>query len=156
MRRALAVVVVSAVAASCGGVDKQKFKAVYTSGQALQTEVESNRGAPSAQTRDRLKQFDGEVAALRDHTIGRREADALEAYAEAADAYRDFLRFRSLETEGGMIQLKGPNLEAATKYKLPVDNRNNGKWVNSAQAFTILLQAAEQHLTDGNRIVDGR
>ncbi len=54
------------------------------------------------------------------------------------------------------ILLKGPNLEAATRYKLPVDTRNGSKWVNRAQAVTILLQAAEQRLNDGNRLVKGR
>jgi hypothetical protein len=34
-----------------------------------------------------------------------------------------------------------------------VDTRNGAKWVNGAQASTILLQAGEQHLNDGNRIV---
>jgi hypothetical protein len=156
MRRWFALAALCALLPSCGGIDKQKFAPLHSAGQALQSEVESNRGLPRPQARDRLKQFDAEIAALRDRTIGRSEADALQAYAEAADAYRDFFRFRTLETQGGQILLKGPNLEAAARYKLPVDNRNGSKWVNSAQAFTILLQAAEQHLNDGNRIVEGR
>jgi hypothetical protein len=156
MTRRFALAALCALAVSCGGVDKQKFDPVYKAGQALQAEVESNRGLPRPQARERLKQFDAEIAALRDRTIGRREADALQAYADAADAYRDFFRFRSLETEGGQILLKGPNLEVATRYKLPVDSRNGSKWVNSGQAITILLQAAEQHLNDGNRVVEGR
>src|SRR3954467_7441689 len=156
MTRSLVLVALCFVAASCGGVDKQKFDAVYKAGQALQTEVQSNRGLPRSQARDRLKEFDTEISALHDRTVGRREADALQAYADAADAYRTFLRFRTLDTEGGQILLKGPNLEAATRYKLPTDSRNGAKWVNSAQAITILLQAAEQHLTDGNRLIEGR
>jgi hypothetical protein len=156
MKRWFALAALSAVLVSCGGIDKQKFGPLHAAGQALQAEVESNRGLPRPQARERLKQFDAEIAALNDRTIGRAEADALHAYAEAADAYRDFFRFRTLETEGGQILLKGPNLEAATRYKLPVDSRNGAKWVNSAQAITILLQAAEQHLDDGNRIVEGR
>jgi hypothetical protein len=156
MKRWFAVAALCAVVVSCGGVDRKKFDPLYKAGQALQAEVESNRGLPRPQARERLKQFDAEIAAMHDRTIGRGEADALQAYAEAADAYRDFFRFRTAETQGGQILLKGPNLEASTRYKLPVDTRNGSKWVNSGQAITILLQAAEQHLNDGNRIVDGR
>jgi len=156
MKRSLALAVSCALFLSCGGVDKQKFDAVYKAGQALQTEVQSNGGLPRSQARDRLKQFDADISALHDRTVGRREADALQAYADAADAYRTFLHFRTLDIEAGQILLKGPNLEAAVKYKLPVDSRNGSKWVNSGQAITILLQAAEQHVADGNRIVEGR
>lgn len=158
MKRLTAVAAACAFAVSCGGVDKQKFDGVYKAGKALQAEVESSGGQPRSQSRDRLKQFETEIEALHDRTIGRREADALQAYAEAADAYQSFLRFRSLdlEAENNQIPLKGPNLEAATRYKLPIDTRNGSKWVNRGQAITILLQAGEQHLNDGNRIVDGR
>jgi hypothetical protein len=158
MKCTRALVVACAFVTACGGVDTQKFDAAFKAGKALQAEVESSRGLPRSQSRDRLKEFDTEVSALHDRTIGRREADALQAYAEAAEAYREFLHFRSLELEGEnhQIQLKGPNLEVATRYKLPVDTRNGSKWVNGAQAITILLQAAEQHLEDGNRIVNGK
>ncbi len=146
---------VCACAVACGGVDQQKFDAVYKAGKALQAEIESSRGAPTSPARDRLKEFDAAIDALRDHTVGRQESGALQAYAEAADAYRYFLRFRALETEGDSseIPLKGPNLEVATRYKLPVATTGGAKSVNRAQAITILLQAAEQHLTDGNRSV---
>jgi hypothetical protein len=156
MRRSLVLAVLCVAAAACGGVDKQKFDGVYKAGQALQTEVQSSGGVPRSPSRDRLKEFDTEISALHDRTIGRREADALQAYADAAEAYRTFLRFRALDTEGGQILLKGPNLDAAVRYKLPTDSRNGSKWVNSGQAITILLQAAEQHVNDGNRIVAGR
>lgn len=150
---ALAVVCVGVV--SCGGVDQQRFERIYKAGNALQSEVQSSGSGPvRAESRDRLKEFDAEIDTVRDHTIGIHEADALKAYAEAADAYRYFLRFRALDTEKdtGQILLKGPNLEVATRYKLPVDTRSGTKSVNRAQAITILLQAAEQHLADGNRI----
>ncbi len=150
--------VACALVAACGGVDQQRFDAVYKAGNALQVELQSSRGQPGAQARDRLKAFDTEINALRDKTIGKQEADALTAYAEAADAYRYFLRFHAMETEAGTKQLvlKGPNLEVATRFKLPVDSRNGSKFVNRPQAITILLQAGEQHLTDGNRIVGGK
>lgn len=151
-----------AMAATCagmiacgGGVDRQRFDRIYTTGKALQAEVQSSGSGPvHAELRDRLKAFDAEIDAVRDHTIGIREADALKAYAEAADAYRYFLRFRTLDLEEGtgQIVVKGPNLEVATRYKLPVDSAGGNRSVNRAQAITILLQAAEQHLADGNRI----
>jgi hypothetical protein len=155
INRLIALVVACAFVVCCGGVDQQKFAAVSKAGKALQAEVEANGRTPRPEARDRLKEFDNEIAALGDKTIGRQEADALTAYGDAAEAYRYFLRFRALavDAEGGLIQLKGPNIEVATRFKLPVDTRNGAKWVNAAQASTILLQAGEQHLNDGNRIV---
>ena len=155
--RAIALVAACVWVEACGGFDRQKFDAVYQAGQALQQEVQTNRGQPRSQARDRLKQLETEVAALSARTIGKRENDALQAYADAADAYRIFLRFRglSLDAENGRIPLKGPDLQAATRYKLPVDRRDGAAWVNSAQAITIMLQAGEQHLSDGNRLVTG-
>jgi hypothetical protein len=155
IKRPIALVVACAFVVCCGGVDQQKFAAVSKAGKALQAEVEASRGMPRPEARDRLKEFDNEIAALHDKTIGRQEADALTAYGDAAEAYRYFLRFRALavDAEGGQIQLKGPNIEVATRFKLPVDTRNGAKWVNEKQAVTILLQAGEQHLNDGNRIV---
>jgi hypothetical protein len=149
---------VCALIAACGGVDRQKFDAVYKAGSALQAELQSSHGLPGAQARDRLKEFDAEINALREKTIGTQEVEALKSYAEAADAYRYFLRFHAMETEAGsnQIVLKGPNLEIATRFKLPIDSRGGSKFVNRAQAITILLQAGEQHLADGNRIVNGK
>ena len=153
----MAVMAACAILVSCGGVDQQKFDRVYQAGKALHAEVESNSGLPRPQSRDLLKEFDAEIAALSNRTIGRRESEALQAYTDAANAYRYFFRFRvvDLDTDSSQILLKGPNLEVATRYKLPVDSRNGAKWVNRAQAVTILLQAGEQRLNDGNRIVKG-
>jgi hypothetical protein len=153
----MALVAACAVVISCGGVDQQKFDRIYKAGKALQTEVESNSGLPRPQSRDLLKEFDAEIAALSDHTIGKRESEALQAYADAANAYRYFLRFRvlDLDVDSSQILLKGPNLEVATRYKLPLDSRSGGKWVNRAQAVTILLQAGDQRLSDANRLVKG-
>ena len=52
------------------------------------------------------------------------------AYTDAANAYRYFLRFRvlDLDADSTQILLKGPNLEVATRYKLPLDSRNGAKW----------------------------
>jgi hypothetical protein len=153
----MALVAACAVVISCGGVDQQKFDRIYKAGKALQTEVESNSGLPRPQSRDLLKEFDAEIAALSDHTIGKRESEALQAYADAANAYRYFLRFRvlDLDVDSSQMLLKGPNLEVATRYKLPLDSRSGGKWVNRAQAVTILLQAGDQRLSDANRLVKG-
>lgn len=159
MRRLIALVTGCALVAACAGVDKQKFEPVSKAGKDLQAEVPSSNTLPPPQFRDRLKQFDNEIAALQGKTIGQREVDALKAFSEAADAFRYFLRFRVLDLDAadpGQILVKGPNLEVANRYRLPVDARNGSKWVNRGQAITILLQAGEQHLNDGNRIVDGQ
>ena len=159
MKRTIALLAATCLClAACAGVDKPKFDAVSKAGTALQLEVQSSGGVPRSESRDRLKQFDAEISALRDHTIGTREADALQAYAEAAEAYRHFLRIRglALDAKDHQIVLKGADIEVAKRYKLPVDTHNGSTSVNSAQAMTILLQASEQHLSDGNRIVNGR
>lgn len=161
MSRASATVVLVAAcvwAAACGAVDQKKFDAVFKAGSELQAELQASRGQPGVQARERLKTFDAEINALRERTIGKQEVEALTSYAEAADAYRYFLRFHGMDTEEGTTQiiLKGPNLEVATRYKLPVDSHGGSKFVNRAQAVTILLQAGEQHLADGNRIVKGK
>jgi hypothetical protein len=156
MKLAIVLAVACALIAACGGVDKQKFDGVSKAGKALQEEVQSSGGLPRSQSRDRLKALDAEVAALQDRTVGTREANALQAYTEAADAYRAFLHFRGLDVDHGQILLKGTSIEMATRYKLPIDTRNGSKSVSSAQALTILLQAAEQHVNDGNRLVNGR
>jgi hypothetical protein len=153
--RAVALVVCCAGLASCGGVDRQKFDAVVKAGQAVQAAAKPV-GGDDTQARARLKEFDAQIEALRDHTIGAQEVEAFKAFAEAADGYRYFLRFKTLDldVDPGQIQLKGgPNLEVASRYKLPLDSRNGSKWVNRAQAITILMQAAEQRLSDGIRIV---
>ena len=158
MKRLTALAAVCALAVACGGVDQKKFDGLSKAGTALHEEVNLSGGGSASKARDLLKQFDTAIDALRDHTIGIHEADALKAYADAADAYRYFLRFRAIDTEKGTTQilLKGPNIEVATRYKLPVDTRNGEKLVNRGQAITILLQAAEQHLSDGHRIVSGQ
>jgi hypothetical protein len=147
-----------AFAAACGGVDKQKFDPVIKAGKVVAADVESTHGQVGSEFRDHLKQLDTEVEALQGKTIGRQEVEALKAFTEAADAYRYFLRFRvlDLEKDSTQVQVKGPNLEVAERYKLPIDTRNGSKSVNRAQAITILLQAGEQRLADGNRLVNGQ
>lgn len=154
-RRTLWLAIACACVVGCGGVDRQKFDGVVKAGAALQAVATPVRG-DDAQARARLKQLDSEVDALRDHTIGAQEVEALKAFAEAADGYRYFLRFKGLDldVDAREIQLKGgPNLEVASRYKLPLDTSHGASRVNRAQAITILLQTAEQRLADGNRIV---
>ena len=156
--RSAALVVVCAWVAACGGVDAKKFDAVMKAGAALQAEAKPV-GGDDTQARAKLKQFDTEIEAIRGHTIGAQEVEAFKAFAESADAYRYFLRFKTLDIDvnPNEIQLKGgPNLEVATRYRLPLDSRNGSQWANRARAITILLQAAEQRLADGNRIVTGK
>lgn len=159
MRRLAAITLVCAGLAGCGGVDAKKFDAVYQTSQALHQEMQTGAGQARPQSRDLLKQFDTGIEALRGKTIGKSENDALQAYVEAADAYRAFLRFRSLTVladDPRRIVVKGPDLEAANRYKLPIDSSGGSRFVNSAQAITIILQAAEQHLNDGDRLIKGK
>jgi hypothetical protein len=156
--RSAAVIVVCVCLTACGGVDKQKFDAVVKAGQALQAEAKPV-GGDDTLARAKLKQFDTEIEALRGHTIGAQEVEAFKAFAESADGYRYFLRFKTLDIDvnPNEIQLKGgPNLEVATRYRLPLDTRNGSQWANRARAITILLQVGEQRLADGNRIVAGK
>jgi hypothetical protein len=159
MRRpiALAALCVSVVACG-GGVDQQKFDAVYKAGNALQAEVQSSGTAPRPEARDRLKEFDVAIEALRNTPRKNHGKVGMLNDLRRRGRLPGILRFRALDPEEGTTQivLKGPNIEVATRYKLPVDTRGGTKYVNRAQAITILLQAAEQHLNDGNRILKGR
>lgn len=154
----MVIAVACAFVVACGGVDKQKFDPVIKAGKVVAADVESTHGQVGSEFRDHLKQLDTEVEALQGKTIGRQEVDALKAFTEAADAYRYFLRFRvlDLEKDSTQVQVKGPNLEVAERYKLPIDNRDGSKWVNRARAITMLLQAGEQRLSDGNRLINGQ
>jgi len=153
--RPLILILFCVSVSACATVDRQKFDAVVRAGAALQAEAKPV-GGDDTLARGKLKQFDTEIEAIRDHTIGAQEVEAFKAFAEAADGYRYFLRFKTLDldVDPNEIQLKGgSNLEVATRYKLPLDSRNGSQWVNRARAITMLLQAAEQRLADGNRIV---
>ena len=157
LQRTIALIAACACVVACG-VELLFVYAAVKAGKVLQSDVESTHGQIGPEFRDHLKQFDTEISALQDKAIGRREVDAVKAFTEAGDAYRYFLRFRVLDLnkDSTQIEVKGPNLEVAERYKLPIDARNGSKWVNRAQAVTFLLQAAEQHLTDGNRLVNGQ
>src|SRR5438045_9411408 len=95
----VALMVVCAWLAACGGVDQKKFDAVYTAAKALQSEVQSSGNTPRPEARDRLKELDAEINALQDHTIGIQEANALHASAEAAEAYRHVTSCRARDRE---------------------------------------------------------
>jgi hypothetical protein len=145
------------VVACSTGVDQAKFDRVYRAGKALEVEVNSTGGA-SARSGLLQKEFETEVAALEGRAQGQQETDALRAFTEASDAYKYFLRFRSLDFDAveGRILLMGTNLEVASRYNLPVETRSGSRWVDSGTALKVLLETAERKLAEANRFVNGQ
>jgi hypothetical protein len=157
MLRGTCTAVAIAAVTACGGVDQQKFDAVYRAGKALQVEVNTTGGV-GRQCEALQKEFATEVSALDGRDRGKEEGAALQAFKEANDAYRFFLRFRSLDFEAveGRILLMGTNLEVASRYGLPVETRGTSQWTDSGNALKVLLAAAELKLAEANDIVNGR
>jgi len=150
------VLAIGCVVSACGNVDQKKFDPVYRAGKALEIEVNATGGA-SARSNELAKQFQTEVSALSGRARGTRETQALQAYAEAGDAYEFFIRFRSLDFDSvkGRIWLRGTNLDVASRFKFPVETKDGEKFVDSGDAMKILLEVAQRKLTEGNQIVNG-
>ena len=155
--RGVGATVVVAFVAACGTLDQKKFEAAYRAGKALQVEVNAT-GGTGPRCEALQKEFDTEVSALSGRERGKQEAAALQAYKEASDAYRFFLRFRFLDFEAveGRVLLMGTNLEVASRYGLPVEMRGTSQWTDSGNALKVLLAAAERKLTEANSMVNRR
>lgn len=81
----------------------------------------------------------------------------MNAYTHAIDAYTHFLRFQLLDVDAvqGMVLLRGGNHDVAARYRLSIETRGGGPWVNRRQAMSIFLDEAERDLSEATRIVMG-
>lgn len=153
--RALAAVVVAGCFTAGCGVDQEKFTAARRAGIAL--EVEAKATGFTGRSSELQRQFETEVATLDGRAKGDAEERALRAYKESSEAYMLLIRFRSLDFDApeGRIVLVGTNLEAASRYQLPVQTTNGVQWVDSSAAMETFWEVAKAKLAEANAIVDG-
>jgi hypothetical protein len=107
MNRAFAIASLTAcIACSGSGIDSMKFDVVDAAGRALRAEAHTNDGG-SARLDDRLKGFETAIANADRRVSGGREKAALRFYADAAQTYQYFRRFRDLDRDAieGMVLL---------------------------------------------------
>lgn len=157
MNRAFAIASLMACIACRGSnIDPRTFDAVDAAGQALRAESYTN-DAGSSRLDDRLKGFETAIAEADRRVRGGREKAALRSYADAAQTYRYFRRFRDLDRDaiGGMVLLRGSNRPVAFRYAIPFEERGGGRWVNRRKAMDIFAAKAADELAAASRLVHG-
>jgi len=151
----------------CNRVDQEKFAPLYRTGKAVQTDIENPAAIRATESERIFKQFRAEIAALEGRTRSNVEDAALQAYIDAAEAYRRFLDIRELETRGnardGRVLLGEGWAAAAAKFNCTIEpgpsapeDKNTWYWVNTSAAAGALLAAVKENLTEANRLVDGQ
>ena len=157
MNRVFAIASLTACLA-CGGssIDPTKFAAVDAAAQALRAEAHTS-DAGSARLDDRLKGFEVAIADADRRVSGRHEKAALRSYADAAQTYRYFRRFRDLDRDaiGGMVLLRGANRPVALRYAIPFEERGGGRWVERKRAMELFAAKADSELAAASRLVHG-
>jgi hypothetical protein len=157
VNRAFAIASLTAcIGCSGAGIDPKKFEAVDAAGQALRAEAHSG-DVGSTRLEDRLKGFETAIADAGRRVGGGREKAALRAYADAAQTYRYFRRFRDLEGDaiGGMVLLRGANRPVALRYAIPFEERGGGRWVDRRKAMDLFAAKADAELAAASRLVHG-
>ena len=153
-----AATVVGCLACGDSGVDPKKFDAVDAAAQSLRADVHAHSGAGSARFAELLEALQTQIAAVESRVSGRQEKALLKAYAEAAEAYKYFLRFRDLDRDavGGMVLLRGANRPVALRFGIPFEERGGGRWVNRKTAMDIFAAKADAGLANTVRLRSGR
>jgi len=139
MNRGFAIASLAAcIACSGSGIDPMKFDAVDAAGQDLRAEAHTN-DTGSARFDERLKNFQTAIADADRRVSGGREKAALTSYADAAQMYQYFRRFRDLDRDaiGGMVLLRGANRPVALRYAIPFEERGGGRWVDRKTAMDM-------------------
>jgi len=157
MNRAFAIASLTACIACRGSnIDPRTFDAVEAAGQALRAEAYTN-DAGSSRLDDRLKDFETAIADTERRVSGGREKAALRSYADAAQLYQYFRRFRDLDRDaiGGMVLLRGANRPVALRHAIPFEERGGGRWVNRKKAMDIFAAKADAELAAASRLVHG-
>jgi hypothetical protein len=139
------------VCVSCGdgSIDATKFVEVDAAARALESDLIDSGGTGSAGFGALLKRFHAELSALEARTRGRGEEAVLDAYVRAYDNYQYFLRFKLLEQDAvsGMVLLRGRNRAIASRYRLAMQNRGGGRWVNREDAMKVFSDQADREVT---------
>ena len=157
MNRVLAIAsLTTGIACGGSGIDPMKFDAVDAAAQALRGEAHTN-DAGSARFDDRLKDFEKAIADADGRISGGREKAALRSYADAAQTYQYFRRFRDLDRDaiGGMVLLRGSNRPVALRHAIPFEERGGGRWVDRKKAMDIFAAKADAEVAAVSRLVHG-
>src|SRR4051794_30171031 len=110
MKRAFAALsIAGCIACADSAVDTKKFEAVDAAAASLRMDAQAHSGIGSSRFVELLDALHVQIAALQKRVSGRHEKALLDAYAEAAEGYKYFLRFRELDRDavGGMVLLRG-------------------------------------------------
>jgi hypothetical protein len=153
-----AIGVLGCLACGTSRVDGTKFNRAGAAATALRMDVANSGAQGSARFDELLKQFRGEIAALQERTSGRREQAVLEAYRRAYENYDYFRRFKVLEHDafGGMVLLRARNRPIASRYKLPMENRGGGRWVNRKDAMKAFSDQAVREMTTAANLLSAK
>lgn len=159
LRRTLCAVSVL-VCASCGEsrIDATKFSRVNATAAALKSAATDEGGSGSPEFGDVLMRFREEISVLEARISGRGEASVLAAYERAAENYQYFLRFERLDRDAvaGMVLLTGPNRAIASRYKLTMENRGGGRWVDRVDAMKVFSDQAERELATASQLLGAK
>ena len=149
------ICIVGGLACSDAGLDAKKFDAVQIAAQSVRADAHTNNSSGSARFGELLETLKSETAVAERLVDGRPEKAALRSYADAAEAYRYFLRFRDLDpgAAGDMILLRGSNRPVAIRYGIPREERGGGRWVNRKTAMAAFSTKADEALAEAARIV---
>lgn len=154
-----AVLLIAVGLAACReAVDREKFDAVNRAAQAAKVEIHAT-GGTTPKASELVKTFQTEVASLDGRADGEKEAAALKAYKESADAMSFFLRLRSLNLDyphDEEIIIAGTNEVAARAIGIPLKARGSSHFADIGEALRISSEVGDRKLAEANTIVTGR
>ncbi len=166
--RYLALVgVIAVTAAACSRVDQKKFDPLYRVGKEVDVDVESSGSVRLPKSEELLRRFKTEISLLQGRTGNKDEAAALEAYDNAAAAYKSFLDIRDLDLRGeardGRMLLGDGWVAIGSRFNFklePTPSQEGDKykfyWVNVREVVTALLAALKNNLAKASDLVNGK
>jgi len=157
---------VAIVASACNRIDQKKFDGLYRVGKEVEVDIDSSSRVRVSESEKLLKRFKTEISLLQGRTDNKNEMAALDAYENAAAAYKSFLDMRDLDLRGdavdGRMLLGDGWVAVGSKFNFKVEatpsqavDKYNWYWVNVSDAVTALLAAVKNNLTKANNLVNG-
>jgi hypothetical protein len=151
----------------CNRVDAQKFEPLHRVGKAVEVDIESPTAIHPTESERLFRLLRTEIAALEGRTRSDGEDAALQAYANAAEAYRRLLDIREIETQGnardGRVLLGEGWSAVASKFNFAAEpgpslseDKNKWYWINTTDAIGALRTALKESLTKAEGLVNGQ
>lgn len=163
------LLLVGSVMWGCSRVDQKKFDAVYRAGKAIEVDLNNSIGYQPVVSEQLLKQLQTEASLLDGRTSGRKEAAALRAYLDAAEADKHYLDIWSINLQvksvEGRLLLGEGWVAVASKYGFDIEasDGNNDPtktykffWVKVSPTIETLGNAVKKSLTEASRQVNGQ